>query len=82
MSVIEYIGSIGGVGGVLAFLMFMAYRYLVRQMRDDRKYMEDRLTGIIGDYNKASRSQQKATVKHAKILTEFLTWLKTKNGGK
>lgn len=91
MSIIEYVGSIGGIGGVLAFLIFMAYRYLVRQMREDRiasqsqiredrKYMEDRLTGIMGDYNKASKSQQRVTVKHTKVLTELITWLKAKNG--
>lgn len=82
MSLIEYIGSIGGIGGVLAFLIFLAYRYLVRQMRDDRKYMEDRLTGVLNDYNKASKSQQRATIKHTKVLTELITWLKAKNGGK
>ena len=80
MSAIEYIGSIGGIGGVLAFLIFMAYRYSVRQMREDRKYMEDRLTGIISEYNKASKSQQRATIKHTRVLTELITWLKAKNG--
>ena len=82
MSVLEYIGSIGGVGGVLAFFIFLAYRYLVRQMRDDRKYMEDRLTGIMGEYNKASRGQQRATIKHTRVLTELITWLKARNGGR
>lgn len=75
MSVLEYIGSIGGVGGVLAFLMFMAYRYLVRQMREDRKYMEDRLTHVIDAYNMVSSE-------NTKVLTELITLLKAKNGGK
>ena len=75
MSILEYIGSIGGVGGVLAFLMFLAYRYLVRQMREDRKYMEDRLTQIIEAYNTT-------TSDNTKVLTELITWLKAKNGSK
>ena len=82
MSILEYIYSIGGIGGVLAFLIFMAYRYLVRQLREDRKFMEDRLTGIIGEYNKASRGQQRATVRHTKVLAELYTWLKAKNGSR
>jgi len=84
MTLIEYIGSIGGVGGVLALLIFLAYRYLVRQMREDRmtsqdqiredrKFMEDRLTKIIGAYNKSS-------YRNTKVLTELITWLKAKNG--
>lgn len=80
MSILEYIGSIGGVGAVLAVLIFWAYRYSVRQMREDRKYMEDRLTSVIIEYNKASKGQQRATIKHTKALTELITWLKAKNG--
>ena len=80
MSILEYIGSIGGIAGVLAFLIFMAYKYLVSQMREDRKYMEDRLTGIIGDYNFVCRGNQDALIKHAQIQTELIVWLKARNG--
>ena len=73
MSIIEYIGSIGGIAGVLAVLMFLAYRYLVNQMRDDRKFMEDRLTKILDDYNEAQRATRE-------VLTELIVWLKAKNG--
>ena len=73
MGTIEYIGSIGGIAGVLAVLMFLAYRYLVNQMHDDRKFMEDRLTQVIGDYNKAFKD-------NTQVLIEVLTWLKAKNG--
>ena len=73
MSIIEYIGSIGGVAGVLAVLMFLAYRHLVKQMRDDRRFMEDRLTQVIGDYNDAVKE-------NTKVLAELFTWLKAKNG--
>jgi len=75
MSVLEYIGSIGGIAGVLAFLIFLAYRYLVHQMREDRKFMEDRLTQIIGAYNTTASDN---TI----VLTELIVWLKAKNGGK
>lgn len=73
MSLIEYVGSIGGIAGVLAFLIFMAYRYQVGQMRVDRKYMEDRLTKIIGAYNKT-------TSKNTKVQSELVTLIKRLNG--
>lgn len=75
MTILEYIGSIGGVGGVLAFLIFMAYRYLVRQMRDDRKYWEERLAKILDRYDETA-------TKNTAVLTELIVWLKAKNGGK
>lgn len=73
MDLLQYIGSLGGIAGVLAFLIFLMYRNLVCQMRDDRKYMEDRLTKIIDGYNEV-------TVENTRVLTELFTWLKTKNG--
>ena len=80
MNIIEYIGSIGGIAGVLAVLMFLAYRYLVNQMREDRKFMEDRLTGILRDSNDEKKATREAMVKHTQVLTELNTWLKAKNG--
>ena len=82
MSVLEYIGSIGGIAGVLAFLIFWAYRYLVNQMREDRKFMEDRLTHILDEYNNVIRERNEVMVKHSQVLTELITWLKAKNGTK
>lgn len=73
MSILQFIGSIGGIAGVLAFLIFMAYKYLVAQMREDRKFMEDRLTKIIGAYNKA-------TTKNTKVQTELVTLIRRLNG--
>jgi len=73
MSIIEYIGSIGGIAGVLAVLMFLAYRHLVNQMRSDRTFMEDRLTGVIDNYNESTKE-------NTKVLAELFTWLKAKNG--
>jgi len=73
VDLLQYIGSVGGIAGVLAFLIFMAYRYLVHQMREDRKYMEDRLTKIIDAYNEAASD-------NTRVLTELITWLRAKNG--
>ena len=75
MDFIQYIGSIGGIGGVLAVLMWLMVRHLVSQMREDRKFMEDRLTDIINNYNKTISDSTRAT-------TELITWLKAKNGSK
>lgn len=82
MSIIEYIGSVGGVTGVLAFLIFMAYRYLVNQMRQDRMFMEDRLTKLMEENFQIRERSTDATVKHAQVLSELITWLKEKNGSK
>lgn len=73
MGLLEYIGSIGGIAGVLAVLMFLTYKYLVAQMREDRKFMEDRLNEVIHDYNEAVQA-------NTKISAELFTWLKAKNG--
>ena len=75
MDMIQYIGSIGGIAGVLAVLFWLTNRYLIRQMREDRKFMEDRLTKIIDAYNNT-------TSDNTKVLYELITWLKAKNGSR
>lgn len=70
---LQWIGAVGGVGAVFAVLMFFVYRQTNKQMRDDRKYMEDRLTKIVDEYNRASSD-------NTKVLWELITWLKAKNG--
>ena len=82
MSIIEYIGSIGGVGAVLAVLLFLCYRHLVNQMRQDRKYMEDRQADLIHNYHEAISENTKILAENAKIQTELFTWLKAKNGNR
>lgn len=67
-SLIEYVGSVGGVGAVFGIVMFLVYRQTVKQIRVDRKFMEDRLTDIIKEYND--------------VCHELITWLKSKNGSK
>jgi len=77
MGLIEYIGSIGGIAGVLAVIIFLIYRHDRKasedRQREDRKFMEDRLTGILGDYNIAFKE-------NTQMLSELYTWLKAKNG--
>ncbi len=73
MGLIEYVGSIGGIAGVLCLLIFCVYRSTVNLMREDRKYMEDRLTMVINCYNIAS-------IENTKVLTELITYLRQKNG--
>ena len=64
-----------GLGAVFAGIMFAIYRQLVKQMREDRKFMEDRQQNTINDYNKA-------ITENTKILNELYTWLKGRNGSR
>ena len=80
LSIIEYVGSVGGVAGVLAVLVALFCKHLIGQMRDDRKFMEDRMTGLISNYSQICRDNNDATVKHSQIQTELITWLKARNG--
>ena len=77
MDLLEYVGSIGGIAGVLAVIIFLIYRQDRKSSEDrqraDRKFMEDRLTELIADYNQASKE-------NTKILTELFTWLTARNG--
>jgi len=70
---LSWIGAVGGVGAVFAVIMFFVYRQTIKQQREDRKYMEDRLTKVIDDYNRTSSD-------NTKVLWELITWLKAKNG--
>lgn len=72
---LEWIAGIGGIGAVFAVIMFFVYRSTIKQQREDRKYMEDRMSQILGEYNKAVQE-------NTKILSELFTWLKAKNGKK
>jgi hypothetical protein len=74
-TILTYVGSIGGIAGILAYIIFCMYKSLVKQMREDRKFMEDRLTKIIDCYDATAKD-------NTKMLTELITWLKAKNGSK
>jgi len=73
LSFIEWIASVGGIGAVFALLMFYVYRQTVKQMRDDRKYMQDEMRQVI-DKDQETREE------HTKVLTELVTLLKRING--
>jgi len=68
---IEYLDL--GIAGVLAVALFFFLRHLVGQMRQDRVFMEDRLTNVISGYNDAIKAFTEAAV-------ELITWLKARNG--
>lgn len=70
---LEYIGSIGGIAGVLAVIIFWMYKAQVKQMREDRRYMEDRLMKVTEDYNDTTRE-------NTRVLSELITWLRARNG--
>jgi len=69
-----------GIAGILAGMIFLAYRNLVKQMREDRKYMEDRMEGIITNYHEDSKADTESRIENTKIQSELFQWLKGKNG--
>lgn len=76
IDLINLVGSLG-VGAMLAMMMFFVYRYdskqSMRLIREDRRYMEDRLTHMIEE-------EQETSQEHTKALTELTTVLRTMNG--
>lgn len=66
-----------GAPCLLALVIFLMYRKdrkdHEQQMREDRKFMEDRLTKLLED-------DQKTRADHTTALTELITYLKLKNG--
>lgn len=69
-----------GIAGVLALIIFLAYRNLVKQMREDRKYIEDRMAGIIDNYHDDSKADTESRIENTKIQSELFQWLKGRNG--
>lgn len=73
---LEYLGGLG-VGCILALVIFFMFRREVtnnrKQMREDRRYMEDRLTGLL-------EGDQKTRADNTKALTELTTLLVRLNG--
>lgn len=78
-SLLQYLLEFG-LGAVFAGVMFAVYRNTIKQMREDRKYMEDRLTEVINDYNEACSSTRSTLLENTKILSELYAWLQGKNG--
>jgi len=69
---LQWIAGVGGIGAVFAVLLFLVYRQTNKQMREDRRFTEDRMTGILADYNKATNENTKA-------LAELVILLRTLN---
>lgn len=64
-----------GIAAVFAIAMFFIWRHSCHTAREDRKFMEDRLTKVLEDYNNAF-------IENTRILSELYTWLKARNGHK
>jgi hypothetical protein len=80
MSFLQYIGSIGGIGAIFAVLFFIVYWITTKQSRQDRIFMEDRLTIVLKSYETSCDKTDKIISEHTKVLTELYMWLKAKNG--
>lgn len=84
---IEFLQSVGatwGIGAVFAVILFFVLMRVMKHyttvMREDRKYMEDRMTRLNDDYNERVQETNKSRDENTKVLTELITWLKAKNG--
>lgn len=76
IDILQIVGSLG-VGaflGVIIFLMYRADRHRSEnQLREDRKFMEDRLTKLLED-------DQETRLANTKVLTELVTLISRLNG--
>lgn len=77
LTLLEIIGSIGGIGGLFAVILLFIYRRDRKssedRMRDDRRFMEDRLTKLL-------EADQESREDNTKALTELTTLLVRING--
>lgn len=71
-----------GIGAVFACVMFFVYRETIKQMRQDRKYMEDCMREMTDRYDETIREYTRATIENTKVSSELLTYLKAKNGNR
>ena len=75
--ILELAASVGGIGGLMAVLCIYIYRRdrkeTLGQMRQDRIFMEDRLSKVIESYNSTVTA-------NTTITTELVVWLKSRNG--
>lgn len=79
---LQWIGAVGGIGAVFAILMFFVYRQTIKQMREDRKFMEERMVQLSDDYNERQQETNKSRDENTRVLAELYTYLKAKNGNK
>lgn len=77
IDLLQIVASLGGVGAVFGVIVFFLYRYdrkgSENRLREDRKFMEDRLTKILED-------EQESREENTKVLTELTILLKAMNG--
>ncbi len=76
------VGAILRLGAVFAILLFVILMKVFRMMREDRKFMEDRLSSVLNDYNAAIHQNTEAQKHNAEVNSELYTWLKARNGVK
>jgi len=79
---LQWIGAVGGVGAVFAVLMFLVYQRTIKQMREDRKFMEERMVKLSDDYNERQQETNKSRDDNTRVLAELYTYLRAKNGSK
>jgi len=76
IDILNLIGSLG-VGAFLALIIFFMYRRdrneTLRKQREDRKFMEDRLTKLLED-------DQQSREANTRTLTELTTLISRLNG--
>lgn len=77
--IFQYLANFG-LGAVFAGVMFIVYRETVKQMRDDRKYMQDCMKDMVDRYDETLKENTKATIDNTKIQSELLIWLQARNG--
>lgn len=84
MDILELVAQVGGIGAIFAVIMFGIYRRdkeaSEKRAREDRKFMEDRLTTVLGNYRDDCERHSEAFGKMRESLIELTTWLKRKNG--
>ena len=69
-----------GIAGMLCIALFFFLRHLVGQMRQDRAFMEDRMTNLIETYHEDCQNHMEVEREHTKVVSELKTWLQAKNG--
>ena len=63
---LQVAGGVGGIGGLLAVTILYFYRIdrkdSLKQMREDRRFMEDRLTKLLEDDQRSRETNTRALV--------------------
>ena len=75
MEFMQWIAGVGGIGAVFGIIMVYILLRVLKIMREDRKYWEERLSKVVDKYDET-------TSKNTTVLTELIIWLKAKNGGR